>query len=139
MGDNYVTAFACHIDLIGGRIISACAGHPPALILDPDGNVRVVHATGMFIAGIDNLNCIDDESYLHRGDRLILYTDGVTEARSETSEFGDDGLIDIIKKNSTMAPKNLCDMIHRHVQSFTGSEFLEDDFTILVFDYLEID
>lgn len=68
-------------DGITGRLSSA--GHPPALIRRTDGTVEEITCPGTLIgAFIDNVRLTERPFHLHPGDALLLYTDGITEARA---------------------------------------------------------
>ena len=73
-----------------GRLRVASGGHPPALVVSPDGQVRQVAASGGVIgwpgAGSDNVA----EAVLEPGDALVLYTDGLVEARKNILDGMDD-------------------------------------------------
>jgi sigma-B regulation protein RsbU (phosphoserine phosphatase) len=75
------------------------------------------------------------ETVLSPGDRVVLYTDGVFEARRGSDFFGLDRLMDLVGKNPGLAPGKLCSSVYDAVLDFVGEEGLYDDFTLLVFEY----
>ena len=135
IGDNYITACACSIDLAGGRMVPACAGHPPILIAGTDGGIREVRGRGGVIYDLVPPGWEEVETALHPGDRVILYTDGVFESRRGGELFGLDRLRELILANAGLAPEKLCDTVYIAVRDFVGEGGLYDDFTLLVFEY----
>ena len=70
---------------------------------------------------------------MKRGDILVLYTDGITEAANEAGEmYGEQRLINIVKANRTRSSKELCQLILEEVQMHNRSVEYSDDKTILV-------
>ncbi len=77
--------------LVSGEV--ACAGHPPPVVVRAGGEVQVLGATGTLLGFFADIRSQIDEVRLVPGDALVLYTDGVTEARlPDGSLFGVDGL-----------------------------------------------
>jgi hypothetical protein len=70
----------------------ASAGHPPAMVLRTDGRVEEIATTGVSLALVDDAAYDLTRVVLRDGDLLLLYTDGVTEARGAEDLFGEDGL-----------------------------------------------
>jgi serine phosphatase RsbU (regulator of sigma subunit)/PAS domain-containing protein len=71
----------------------ACAGHPPPLVVRAEGTVEAVGATGTLLGFFRDITVRDADLTLGAGDALVLYTDGVTEARMpDGSLVGVDGL-----------------------------------------------
>jgi phosphoserine phosphatase RsbU/P len=67
---------------------------------------------------------------LEHGDVLVLYTDGVTEARRDGEMFGEDRLVDFVGSMGTMRSKKMPDAIFKEVQRYTGGK-LSDDVAIV--------
>lgn len=76
----------------GARLTISCAGHPPPLLLRADGNVERVAAPGRVLGPFSELASVDRVVRLDPGDALLLYTDGVTDARGPDGFFGDERL-----------------------------------------------
>ncbi|MEM1423492.1 MAG: PP2C family protein-serine/threonine phosphatase [Planctomycetota bacterium] len=81
----YATAFACRVETGGGGVRYASAGHPPAY-LTGDGREREALESTTYIlgvVGVDDFDAGEAVATMGRGDRLIAYTDGATEAMDE--------------------------------------------------------
>src|SRR5205085_7013547 len=72
----------------GARLVLACAGHPAPLVLRADGRVEPVGFAGSLLGVFDEIDLRATEVELEPGDLLVLYTDGVIEARSGDAFFG---------------------------------------------------
>lgn len=69
------------------RIAFANGGHPRPVVLGRDGDPREVAAHGMLVGALEQARFTDTEVELHPGETMLLYTDGVTEARDPAGEF----------------------------------------------------
>ncbi|MCP4130134.1 MAG: AAA family ATPase [bacterium] len=141
MGQLFFTACSCCLDLEQGLLVLATAGHPPVIIVRKNGPVEMAGSDGSFINDYFEPNSEDVKVQLQKGDRVILYTDGISEARNPEGEFlgvnNEDEFSAWIKNMSDMSPSPslLCRNIYNGVVNFTGGKSLEDDFTILVVEY----
>ena len=74
-----------------------------------------------------------DSSRLVPGDLIVVFSDGVTEAfTGEWEEFGEDRLIECVRANATLAPRELLDKVMAAVRAFSGDSPQSDDQTVLV-------
>ncbi len=71
---------------------------------------------------------------LDAGDRIVLYTDGVTEIAGDISLFGDDGLKEFVREHRDLSPDEFTETLLRHLRRLTGGERFYDDVTLIVFD-----
>lgn len=79
--------------LDGARVWLACGGHPMPLVVNPNGEVGAIGAPGTILGCFDAPTLRDELVILARGDLLVLYTDGVTEARAPDGDpFGEERL-----------------------------------------------
>ena len=74
----------------GARLIVSCAGHPPPFVLRAGGDVEIVPARGRVLGPFPELASDDRMLRLDPGDALILYTDGVVDARGPEGFFGEE-------------------------------------------------
>ncbi len=94
--DGRFCTIACvHLDtsrtVIRARV--ACGGHPPALLRREDGRVETVGAPGTLLGLVPDPQLTDEAAELGAGDALVLYTDGITEARAPERILGDAELL----------------------------------------------
>ena len=81
LGEHFVTLFYAVYDPATGRVTYASAGHEAQLIKRAGGGVTLLPANGPILGLTDHIYG-QDVDYLHPGDSLVLYTDGLTEARA---------------------------------------------------------
>lgn len=94
-------------------------GHPLPLLLRPDGTVFKAGSWGPFVGAFDDVTWSEQIVKLEPGDTLLLYTDGVNEARSQDGEFfGDERLIEILGAQSRRSTKELVVGIEEVVVQF---------------------
>jgi sigma-B regulation protein RsbU (phosphoserine phosphatase) len=130
---QYVTAAFVYLDAEAGQLRYAAAGHPPMLRLRK-GNVEEIAENGMLLAAVDGVPYTDVTVPLEPGDRLLLYTDGLVEARNAAGAmFGEASLIAALKQTAAQPPAEAADHIISSVQLWTPSQ--DDDLTVLVCDY----
>lgn len=130
---QYVTAAYASLDAQRGELRYAAAGHPAMLLLR-NGEVKEVAENGLLLAAVDGVEYSERALRITPGDRIVLYTDGIVEARNAAGNlFGEDALISAIRASASMAPREAAQDVIRGVQAWARAQ--EDDLTILVCDY----
>ena len=133
----FVTAWMGKMNLSTGTISFANAGHNPPIIVHANGECEYLKSrTGFVLAGMEGMRYRANEMTLNRGDRIFLYTDGVTEAIDEKEAlYGEDRLMDYIVKNKTLKAELLLSGLKEDIDLFAGDAPQFDDITMLIFDY----
>ncbi|HWH15392.1 MAG TPA: SpoIIE family protein phosphatase [Miltoncostaeaceae bacterium] len=107
------------------------AGHPPPLVLRADGALEPVDVGGPLI-GVDlTITLTPAAVRLGPGDRLVVHTDGITEARAGGALLGDDGLAGILRELAAVPAGALAGALAERVRAAAGGR-LRDDLAILV-------
>ncbi len=127
--DTIVTLFFGILDK-GTGILHFCSAGQPEGIVRRKNDIEILHSKSPALGIYNFFTFIDEEIILHRGDTLIIYTDGVIEARNENEFFGSGRLKEITKNTSNPSPKRLCVAIDQKVMAFSRS-ILKDDFALL--------
>jgi len=136
MGNHFVTAGVCFVDLITGNIKYSSAGHLPLIILRKNGEIEHINSRGRLIAQIIPPNYEEANSVIYEGDSLILYTDGVTECYGENNTLlGDETFFNLIKKNSAEEPCDMNNNIFNELLKFNNGNHFNDDITIIIMKY----
>ena len=135
MGDNFITACMCCVNLETGVVTSANAGHPPMLIAREDGRIEVVNSGGKIIVDYAGSDYEENVSKLEKGDKLLLYTDGVIEVRNNEWEFGENRFHKIIRDSIKLSAEGMCGMIYEGIALKGGILSIDDDFAVLVAEY----
>ena len=130
----FVTVFYCVFDPASGVLRYANGGHNPPYVRHADGSVEVLSGEGGVALGvIPGVAYPEHTTTLLPGDRLLLYTDGVTEAFNASDEaYGVDRLLAEIRAHREGAAATLVERICRSVTSFAGSAPQSDDITLTV-------
>lgn len=117
-----------------GLVIFVNAGHNFPLVLRAGTNdVEKLPATGQIIGPFPREIYHSDFTILHRGDILLLYTDGIVEAPNEQGEmFGEGRLIHALTQHRKRTPRELCALILEEVQVHSRMAEYSDDKTVVV-------
>jgi phosphoserine phosphatase RsbU/P len=128
----FVTLFCGFLDVDSGRLVYSNGGHCPPL-LSSGGHVRELPIPkGPLIGAFPGVSYSSMEQVLNLDDVLYCYTDGVTEAQNTSGEeFTESRCKDLIGQANTQSLQVVLDSMRRRVADFTGTEILEDDFTML--------
>ena len=115
------------------RVTYCSAGHPPAIVLRADGSVERLECGSPVIGAFIGLDYSEDTFELAEGDTVVLYTDGVTEARSaDGGFFGEERLLGVLRDAAGADAAKVPALLNDAVMSFTGGR-LSDDIAILAF------
>lgn len=107
-------------------------GHYSPLLLRADHTIERLASTATVLGLFGEWNCDAAEQQLHPGDIVALYTDGITEAVDEAGdEFGEQRLVEVLRKNSKRPPEAIIAAIVDEVQRFSHRE-QHDDITLIV-------
>jgi sigma-B regulation protein RsbU (phosphoserine phosphatase) len=98
------------------------AGHPGGVVIS-DGVARTLPPTGPLLGVMDEAEWTSDEVRLAPGDRLFLYTDGVSEAGAPENEIGETGVEDLLKSGPdgdirAQVRKIMAEVLHRCTPTF---------------------
>jgi len=134
-GEKYATVFYCLLDQ-NGRLDYVNAAHCPPIVLRPGGETAELAATGVPVGLIEGSSYPPASSQLSPGDKLVIYTDGVTEAQDARGAFfGRKRLFDLVRANAGASADRLHDAIQDAVREFTEGAAQSDDVTLVVLDF----
>ena len=126
---GFVTAFLGLYEPTARRLTYANAGHPPPLVRrSSDGLIRALDQVGSFPLGIDDSETFKEATVqLERGDMVLLYTDGITEARSRDDDlFDSDRLLRVLRDGGDR-PAAVIDRLRSAVRTHEIGEPPRDD------------
>ena len=128
--ETFATLFVGIVDLEEATITYCSAGHPPALLVRADASeMRLLDVQSGVVGAFHDIAYQDGVAQLEKGDVLLLYTDGTTEARDPSGAFfGEQGLRDMVMAESGegKAYDGFLDRLLEHVEDFTGHELNDD-------------
>jgi sigma-B regulation protein RsbU (phosphoserine phosphatase) len=135
---NFITMIFAKIILSEKRLIFARAGHNPAIVKHINEGKTVFYQPNGFALGMEVgaqfPRFIEEENIqLNKGDLVIFYTDGITEAMNKNNEeFGTERLKEVIENITSENPSEIIDKILNGVKSFIGKAPQHDDMTLVV-------
>ncbi|WP_197376312.1 PP2C family protein-serine/threonine phosphatase [Mycolicibacterium baixiangningiae] len=108
----------------------AVAGHPPPIVLRADGRVGQLEVSGTAAGFRAQTRYRPATVRLDRGDTMLMYTDGVDEARNLTGFYGEDRLMAFLPAYAGAAPDVVCEAVEQHVLEFLDGQ-PHDDIALL--------
>jgi sigma-B regulation protein RsbU (phosphoserine phosphatase) len=130
--DRFVTLFYAHLDGPSRELRYVSAGHNSPFILHADGSHDRLREGGIVLGVFANQVFRSETVQLRSGDRMVLFTDGVTEAsNSAEEEFGEARLLAVLEENRGLSAVEIQKEILRTVSSFSQGVW-HDDATLLV-------
>lgn len=137
----FVTVWMGMLDLATGNLKYANAGHNPPLVIHKNGEGEYLRTrAGFVLGGMEGVRYRINEMTLDPGDRIFLYTDGVTEATNAEEElYGEERLIAFMNQNRTVEAKKLLVALKADIDEFVGEAPQFDDITMLMLDYKKDD
>jgi phosphoserine phosphatase RsbU/P len=119
--------------MIGASVQVSSAGHPLALVRRADGRVQTFGRPGTLLGVLPDPELQDSRTSLRPKDSLILFTDGVTEARrpADRELYGDDRLRDLVAVLGDMPAVRMAGAIQQDVRAFSSGE-VSDDTVVLI-------
>lgn len=130
----FITMFVGRLDLDTRELVFCNAGHNPIVIISPDGKAEYIHAKSNLAAGVFDEFPYEKESIIvEKGSRLLIYTDGVTEAEDAVkNQYGEDRLIEFANSMSPDTPSEVfVEKLLESMKEFTKDNEQNDDITIM--------
>ena len=130
--EEFFTLVYLLIDEANGKVRYCSAGHPAPVLIRSNGQIQRLTAGGTII-GLGNLVDFEEgEIRMAAGDRLFLYTDGVTEHGLSTGEaFGEQRLIDCLRAHPSTGLEGTLEHTIQSVRQFGDSHEPQDDITLI--------
>jgi phosphoserine phosphatase RsbU/P len=134
---TFVSAAYGYFDLTEKKLVFSRAGHCPLFLLR-DGNTNQIKPSGLGL-GLSDGDYFEQtlEEYsvnLNENDTIVLYTDGVTEAKNELLEdFGDKQFLRVLQSNINLSAEELSNKIIKEITVFSSGHEQYDDITLVIF------
>jgi len=130
--ESFITFFFGIFDARSQRAQYSNAGHNPPVLLRSNGDCERLTEGGALLGVLPDETYATGEVQFTPGDRLVLFTDGVTEAADlEGTEFGEERLLEILSRYRSRSGREIQEQVLRAVREFSARE-LQDDATLLV-------
>jgi serine phosphatase RsbU (regulator of sigma subunit) len=134
-GEKYATGVDCLLD-DAGSLNYINAAHCPPLLVRADGSIETLDATGPPVGLLDDADYALGQCRLSSGEKLVIYSDGVTEAQNAAGMFfGRKRLRQTIAASAGASCRGMHDAVQEAVAAFTEGAPQSDDVTLLVLEY----
>lgn len=134
--DSYFSIVCMSIDIRRGTLAYGGAGHPPPVLLRADGALSLLDYRGPVIGFGAETPHGQKELRLEAGDKIILYTDGLTENRNRNGRaFGRDRFYGMLREFTRQPVGDVVDALHREVRRFLEGVEPDDDISLLGLEY----
>jgi PAS domain S-box-containing protein len=126
-----VTLVLAVIDTAAGTLGWCSAGHPPGVLIDAAGGQTLLEGPGPPCGAFDGATFPGHRAAFGEGDHLVLYTDGIIEARRQGREFGEEGLLEALRDAADEEPAQIARSVYAAARTWCGGR-LADDVAIAV-------
>lgn len=130
--EKYATLFLAHYDGATRRLIYSNGGQLPPLLLRADDSVTRLDCGGTVVGLIDNVSYEQGVERLSPGDILIAYSDGVTEPENEFGEFGEERLLEVVRRHRHLPLEAVSEQVMQSLRSWIGGQEQPDDITLVL-------
>ncbi|MGH9774452.1 MAG: PP2C family protein-serine/threonine phosphatase [Candidatus Acidiferrales bacterium] len=133
MADKFITFFYAVLDASVRKVRYSNAGHNRPILIRQDGRTeRLLKGGG--VLGFDSEQEFESgEVEIRPGDRIALFTDGLTEAQNEIGEeFGETRLLELLAENRKGGSQSLKEIVWKEILQFSGNQFQDDATLILI-------
>lgn len=129
----FVTVFMGAYDYDTQTFKYFSSGHNPGIVRREDGSIEILQHHGIAMGVLQTGDQHEASIQLNKGDTVILYTDGVTEAHNEEYQhYGEERLAQLIQSEGWRSASELVEQIAKQVDHFVGQTPQHDDITLLI-------
>ena len=113
------------------------AGHPSPILLQNGQKTSLIGTGGYPVAMQPDVDYEEDEIHFNKGDRLILYSDGITECtNNKKDQFSVERLIELTEQGRNLPLDKLMTKVQQSLRQWKGDDKFEDDVTLLAMEIL---
>lgn len=136
----FATIFCGVLNVATGQLLYSDGGHCPPYVVRADGEVELLKGKkGLPLGVMDDMLYMDNEVTLGIGERIIIYTDGITEAEDKLqAQYGFARLKDVLVKEQASEPAHLLGQMVNDVDLFADGAVQSDDIAVLIVDRVPI-
>jgi sigma-B regulation protein RsbU (phosphoserine phosphatase) len=130
--EKYATLFLAHYESSTSNLTYSNAGQLPPLVLGRDGTVRRLDRGGTVVGLMDGMQYEEGRVPLRPGDIVIAYSDGVTEPENDFGEFGEERLLEVVRRYSNEPLHFISAQVMQALDAWIGAEEQPDDITLVL-------
>jgi sigma-B regulation protein RsbU (phosphoserine phosphatase) len=129
---KFVTMVYLRVDPARTELVCASAGHPRPRMLRADGSVEPLPVGGLALGIVGSQSYEETRTPYAPGDAVVLYTDGVIEARRGRELYGTPRLDDFLRRHSQLGARELADAVLVDCREFAGGPLFDDCAVVVV-------
>lgn len=131
--DKFITFFCGILDTKNHKFISVNAGHNPPYVFHKDGSFGLLSEGGLILGMMPNMPYQQESTTLECGDWIIMYTDGVSEAKNKFDEdFEEFRIEEIVRKHLHASASEMKDHLYNAIKEFSTDVPQSDDITMIL-------
>jgi len=132
----YLTCFYGILNTTTGELCYSNCGHPSPFLLRMDTSVEHLKSRGFYLGLDPRLDVEEQYISLHNGDRIVLYTDGLTDLRvSENESYGEKNLLHCLESHCDLPASQMLDRVIDDLRQQTGGRIPEDDIALMCVEF----
>lgn len=135
---SFATIVFLTLDTANGVLRYCNAGHVPAVIARKDGTTTLLGATSPLVGAFEESTFIEHTAILEPDDLLVLFTDGIVEARRDTELFGERRAAQLLAACDPLTPTTAVECLVEGVTEFAG-DLMRDDIAVLAVRWIRTD
>lgn len=137
--DRYFTIFYAILNLDSGKLTYSRGGHLPGIKLEQNQPIEFLEAGGPLIGLSLEHSFEEGSTHLAIGDKMILYTDGITDIKNKKDEFyGIDRFCDVLNSNKEKSVDQILYQVQQSLAQFTEGEGPPDDMSLLILERKDV-
>ncbi len=130
--EKYATLFLAHYDGADSSLTYSTGGQLPPLVLCANNEVKRLDCGGSVIGLLEGMKYEQAKVKLGAGDIVIIYSDGVTEPENEFGDFGEDRLLELVRRNRTQSLEGISNAVMQSLKTWIGDQEQPDDITLVL-------
>jgi sigma-B regulation protein RsbU (phosphoserine phosphatase) len=130
--EKYATLFLAHYDGRDRALTYSNGGQLPPLVLGLDGAIRRLDCGGPVVGLLKDVDYEQGMVKLARGDIFVAYSDGVTEPENDFGDFGEERLMEIVRRNRHLPLSQISSQVMDALSAWIGAEEQPDDITLVL-------
>ena len=131
--NRFITFFFSVLDSNTGNLVFANAGHNPPILVRASGEAKMIEGGGPVLGILPVAPYREMRSELGRGDLLVLYSDGVTEATNAVyEEYGEERFTEVLRENRDRPAAEIVQAVTSSLTAFAAGAPQADDITLVV-------
>ena len=130
--EKYATLFLAHYEGNSSLLTYSNGGQLPPLLLHADDSITRLDCGGTVVGLMDGMSYEQGTVRMRRGDILVAYSDGVTEPENEFGDFGEERLMELVRRHRHLSLSAISDQVMQALRSWIGGQEQPDDITLVL-------